>query len=86
MMPTGTEGLHFVWDIRKHPDPAVSGVPIIIMSAIHRTTDLRLYPEEGDQEYGPGEFLPVQGFLDKPVELGELVHRVQSLLAGHPHP
>lgn len=82
MMPTGTEGFHFVWDIRNHPDPALRETPILVVSAIHRTTELRLYPEASDQEYGPGEFLPVQGFLDKPVEPDELVHRIEEVLAG----
>ena len=86
MMPTGTEGFHFVWDLRRDPDPALRDIPIIVMSAIHRTTDLRLYPEEADQEYAPGEFLPVQAFLDKPVDLRELVHVVENTLAGRRHP
>ena len=85
MMPTGTEGFHFVWDLRNDPDPARRDTPIVVMSAIHRTTDLRLYPEEADQEYAPGEFLPVQAFLDKPVDLSELVHVVQNVLAGRRH-
>jgi len=82
MMPTGTEGFHFVWDLRNHPDPALRDTPIVVVSAIHRTTELRLYPAEADQEYAPGEFLPVQGFLDKPVDPGRLVQVVETVLAA----
>lgn len=85
MMPTGTEGFHFVWSVRNHPDPVLRETPIVVVSAIHRTTDLRLYPDQSDQEYAPGEFLPVQAFLDKPVDLGELAHVVEGVLAGRPH-
>ena len=80
MMPTGTEGFHFAWEIRNHPDPALRETPIVVVSAIHRTTELRLYPEQSDQEYGPEEFLPVQGFLDKPVEPELLVGTVEDVL------
>lgn len=86
MMPTGTEGFHFVWALRHHPDAALRETPIVVMSAIHRTTDLRLYPEEADQEYGPGEFLPVQAFLDKPVDLRELAHVIEAVLGARPSP
>jgi len=82
MLPLGTEGFHFVWDLRKHPDPVLRDTPIVVMSAIHRTTELRLYPDEADPEYAPGEFLPVQAFLDKPVIFDELAHVVESVLAG----
>ena len=82
MLPLGTEGFDLVWSLRKHPDPVLRDTPIVVMSAIHRTTELRLYPEEADPEYAPGEFLPVQAFLDKPVIFDELARVVESVLAG----
>ncbi len=81
MLPTGTEGFHFVWDTRNHPDLKLRQTPIVVVSAIHCATELRLYPDAADQEYGPGEFLPVQGFLDKPVDPDELARRVEVHLA-----
>jgi CheY-like chemotaxis protein len=85
MLPRGTEGFHFVWSLRNHPDPVLRETPVVVMSAIHRTTDLRLYPEIADQEYAPGEFLPVQAFLDKPFVVSELVRVVERVLAGQRH-
>lgn len=81
MMPSGTEGFHFVWDLRNAEDVSLRDVPVVITTAIHGTTPLRFYPEEGDSSYGPGEYLPVQGFLDKPVESRKLLAEVERLLA-----
>lgn len=81
MLPTGTEGFHFAWNLRNNPDPALRDTPIIVLSAIHRTTELRLYPEASDPAYEPGEFLPVQGFLDKPAQPEVLLREVAKALA-----
>src|SRR5574340_143050 len=48
MMPSGTEGFHFVWELRKAEDESLRTVPIIVMTAIHQTTKLRFYPEQSD--------------------------------------
>lgn len=80
MMPTGTEGFHFVWNLRRDPDESVRDVPIVVVSAIHQTTPLRLYPDQSDSEYAPGEYLPVQGFLDKPVSFDKLLSTVAEVL------
>ncbi len=80
MMPTGTEGFHFVWSLRNHRDPSLRNVPIIVVSALHRTTDLRFYPQAADTTYAPGEFLPVQDFVDKPIDPTDLVRRVERVL------
>ncbi len=81
MMPSGTEGFHFVWQLRQHEDPVARHTPIVIMTALHRATKLRLYPEQSDAVYGPYEYLPVQGFLDKPVPPSVLLETVQRALA-----
>lgn len=80
MMPEGTEGFHLVWKIRQMEDEALSGVPIIMVTGIHETTELRFYPDQSDGTYEPGEFLPVQGWLDKPIAVGELLEKVNNLL------
>ena len=80
MMPHGTEGFHFVWKLRsQYPDP-IKDTPILVLTAIHSTTELRFYPDQSDGTYEPGEFLPVQGFIDKPVEPSELLQRISDLL------
>jgi CheY-like chemotaxis protein len=81
MMPSGTEGFHFVWDLRKDPDEQVRDTPIIVLTAIHGTTRLRFYPDQTDTEYGAGEFLPVQAFLDKPASSEQLKAKISEVLA-----
>lgn len=84
MMPDATEGFHFVWHLRRHGEPYFRDVPIVMLTAIHGTTDLRFYPDVGDGTYGPGEYLPVQEFLDKPIDPRELLERVAKALAHSP--
>jgi len=87
MMPDGTEGFHFVWDLRRDNDPHLRSVPIIVLSAIHQTTPLRFYPDQSDGYYSPYEYLPVQAFLDKPASSERLLAEVAAALrnAGGAH-
>ncbi len=80
MMPDGTEGFHLVWALRQSAEPAVRDVPIIMATGIHEHTELRFYPEQSDGTYQPGEFLPVQGWLDKPVSVDALRTCVAKVL------
>jgi CheY-like chemotaxis protein len=80
MMPTGTEGFHLVWAVRQLADPQLRNVPIIIASGVHGETELRFYPEKTDGTYKPGEFLPVQGWLDKPVQMADLKAKIEAIL------
>ena len=80
MMPEGTEGFHLVWKIRQMQDEAVRGVPIIMVTGIHQTTKLRFYPDQTDGTYEPGEYLPVQAWLDKPVQVDDLLNTVNQVL------
>lgn len=80
MMPDGTEGFQFVWKVRNECPEELAQVPIIILSAIHETTRLRFYPEKDDGTYRPGEFLPVQGFIDKPADPKRLLEKIDQVL------
>jgi CheY-like chemotaxis protein len=80
MMPEGTEGFHLVWKIRQMQDEAVKGVPIVMVTGIHQTTKLRFYPDQSDGTYKPGEYLPVQAWLDKPVQVDDLLETVDRVL------
>ena len=82
MMPTGTEGFHLVWAIRQLADEALKNVPIIMATGIHEHTEMRFYPENTDGTYQPGEFLPIQAWIDKPVRVEDLHEKVAQLLAA----
>ena len=80
-MPTGTEGFHVVWKVRQLEDEHLRDVPIIMATGIHEHTELRFYPENTDGTYKPGEFLPVQGWIDKPVRVQELRSKITDALS-----
>ena len=80
MMPSGAEGFQFVWKLRNDPEKAVSRLPILVVSAVHSKTELKLYPDQEDSTYEAGEYLPVQGFLDKPVQPGDLLEHVAKFV------
>ncbi len=80
MMPKGTEGFQFVWELRNTLEAPLKDVPIIMMTGIHEQTELRFYPESKDGTYTAGEFLPVQEFLDKPVDVHKLLEAVKRQL------
>lgn len=82
MMPNGTEGFHLVWRIRQAEEGKLKNVPIIMATGIHEHTELRFYPEHSDGTYQPGEFLPIQGWLDKPVKPSELLAAIGRALGG----
>ena len=82
MMDTTTEGFQLALTLRSQ-DPnseyaAYRDIPIIMLTAIHTTSPVRLGPDE--------EFLPVDAFIDKPIDPDNLVQRVAELLkAGEAH-
>jgi CheY-like chemotaxis protein len=80
MMPKGTEGFQFVWALRNEAETPLKDVPIIMLTGIHDHTELRFYPESEDGTYKKGEFLPVQAFLDKPIDPEKLLAAVQEQL------
>jgi len=80
MMPKGTEGFQFVWELRNSPDAPIRDVPIIMLTGIHDHTELRFYPQSGDGTYEAGEYLPVQDFLDKPIDVEKLLAAVEKQL------
>jgi CheY-like chemotaxis protein len=76
MMDTATAGFQFALDLHS-TDPNSEFIefrdtPIIMLTAIHSTTPLRFSPDE--------DFLPVNVFLEKPVEPEDLLKKVRELL------
>ncbi len=76
MMETATAGFQVSLELRS-PDPqsefaAYRHVPILMLTAIHTTTSLRFGPDEA--------YLPVDDFVDKPIDPDLLVAKVKGLL------
>lgn len=77
MMDSTTEGFELALQLRN-PDPgsplaAYSRIPILMLTALHSTTDLRFGPDE--------DYLAVEAFVDKPIDPDEFVSKVDALLA-----
>jgi CheY-like chemotaxis protein len=78
MMESTTEGFQVALKLRN-PDPGSEfaryrTVPILMLTAIHSTTPLRFGPDE--------DYLPVDTFIDKPLDPDELIRKVDEMLAA----
>ncbi len=78
MMETTTAGFQVSLQLRS-PSPeseyaAYRQVPILMLTAIHTTTALRFGPDEA--------YLPVDDFVDKPVDPDVLLEKVRALTGG----
>ena len=77
MMETGIAGFQVSLALRS-PDPSspyarFRDIPILMLTAIHTTTSLRFGPDEA--------YLPVDDFVEKPVDADVLLEKVKTLLA-----
>ncbi len=76
MMDSATEGFQTALKLRsadpKSPFAAYRHIPIVMLTALHSTTDLRFTPDE--------DYLPVEAFLDKPIDPDRLIRTVNGLL------
>jgi len=76
MMDYITEGFQVSLQLRS-PDPEseyapYSNIPILMLTALHSTTPLRFAPDE--------DYLPVDDFVEKPLEPSALAQKVEKLL------
>lgn len=73
MMDTHTAGFQLA---QKLHGPAAKEehkrIPILMVTAIHQTTPLRFGPDD--------DYLPVDGFIDKPIDPKTLLEEVSKLL------
>ena len=70
-------GFHLARDIRRHED--LEKLPILILSAINTQLPLGF----GPKDIGPDR-LPVQEFLEKPIDLDVLTAKVEKLAGQQP--
>jgi CheY-like chemotaxis protein len=74
MMTRDTEGFHVAQDLKD--DPATGRIPIVMMTSVSKRTGFEFSPET-DQD-----FLPVDAFLEKPVDPKKLVSTILGVLKG----
>lgn len=80
MMDTTTAGFQVSLTLRS-PDPAspyaaFRNIPILMLTAIHSTTPLRFGPDK--------DYLPVDAFIEKPIQPDALLKQVHALLNKQP--
>jgi len=74
MMETQDEGFHIAYQIRNNPQ--MSDLPIIMLTAVGQETGFS-FDKDKDED-----FLPVNEFLEKPVNPDFLIEKIRSAL-GH---
>jgi len=72
MMGTQDEGFHIAYTLRQNPDTA--DLPIIMLTAIGQETGFSFNKEKD------GDFLPVDEFIEKPINPDKLIETVKSSL------
>ena len=74
VMVTWQDGFEMARELKK--DPQFKDIPILMFTSIEDKTGIEFKSTAGDPTW-----LPVQGFLDKPVEPEVLLAEVEKLLA-----
>lgn len=77
MMATWSDGFEMARDIRKNPE--YKDMPIIMLTGVEQRTGIGFKSTAGDPEW-----LPVDGFLDKPVEPHVLIAEVKKVMSNRP--
>ena len=73
MMSTWQDGFEMSRELKK--DPQFKDIPILILTAVKGRTGINFKSTAGDPVW-----LPVDGFLDKPVEPEQLLSKIKELL------
>lgn len=72
MMARDTEGFQVAQDLKASPE--LAAIPILMMTSVSAKSGFKFDPE------ADGDFLPVEDYVEKPVDPPELVSRVKKLL------
>lgn len=74
MMDTTTEGIQVALRMRSpaEEDRDLAQIPILMLTSLHATAPRRIAPD--------ADYLPVDAFLDKPIEPETLLAEVEKLL------
>jgi CheY-like chemotaxis protein len=72
MMARDTEGFQIAQDLKE--DPKLKHIPILMMTSVSAKSGFAFDPATD------GDYLPVEDYVDKPVDPADLVKRVDKLL------
>ncbi len=72
MMARETEGFRIAQDLKA--DPELKSIPILMMTSVSSKSGFGFDPKTD------GDYLPVEDYVDKPVDPADLVARVRKLL------
>jgi CheY-like chemotaxis protein len=73
MMRTSQEGFELSRELKR--SAKYKDIPILMLTAVKEKTGIDFKPDAGDESW-----LPVEGFLDKPVKPNVLLDKVKALL------
>ena len=73
MMATLSDGFELSRQLKK--DPVLKNIPILMLTGVEKETGFKFKSAAGNEEW-----LPVDSFLDKPVEPEVLLNEVEKLL------
>lgn len=79
-MPAGTDGFHFIWELRKDADRTVRNIPVLVVTSINGSLPPQLSLDPNGRTRDLFEYLPVQDFVDRALPSEQLIEKVQSLL------
>ncbi len=74
MMETWQDGFEMAREVKQ--DPEVKDIPILMLTAVEDKTGMELKSSAGDPDW-----LPVEAFLDKPVDSQTLLAEVENILS-----
>lgn len=77
MMAGWSDGFEMARELRKNPE--FKDMPILMLTGVEQRTGIEFKSTAGDPEW-----LPVDAFLDKPVEPQVLLAEVRKLLSAKP--
>ena len=72
MMDTDDEGFQLSYQLKG--DPATAKIPILIVTSVSKVTGIPYSPKTDDY------YLPVEDYIEKPVQPKELLRRIEILL------
>lgn len=76
MMGSKSEGVFFSEKLKS--DKTLHSIPILMITAVNQDVEMRKFHLDPKTD---GEYLPVDGFLEKPVEPEDILREVANLIS-----